>query len=135
MRGCDRHCPLLVEPSTATQLPLGARRPCPAEPHRIPQLRAEVRGWLSPLGLSSETADDIVLAVNEAATNAVDHAYAAPGAENTFEVSLWLEDGVLHVEIADHGRWRPREVAPSGRGFGIMIMEELIDSVVVDHGP
>ena len=90
---------------------------------------------MSPLGFSSETTDDIVLAVNEAATNAIDHAYAAPGAENTFDVIPWLEDGALHIEIADHGQWRLREVAPSGRGFGIMIMKELIDSVVIDHGP
>jgi anti-sigma regulatory factor (Ser/Thr protein kinase) len=123
------------EPSTAVRQDALVRLTWAAEPQHIPPLRAEVRGWLSPLGFSSETVDDIVLAVNEAATNAVDHAYAAPGAENTFEVSLWLEDGALHVEIADHGRWRLREVAPSGRGFGIMIMKELIDSVVVDHGP
>jgi len=90
---------------------------------------------LSPLGFSSETADDIVLAVNEAATNAIDHAYAASGADNTFDVILWLEHGALHIEIVDHGQWRLREVAPSGRGFGIMIMKELVDTVVLDHGP
>jgi serine/threonine-protein kinase RsbW len=123
------------QPSTAVQLTPVVRLTWPAEPQRIPQLRAEVRGWLSPLGLSSETADDIVLAVNEAATNAIDHAYAAPGAENTFDVILGIEDGALHIRIVDRGQWRRREVAPSGRGFGIMIMNELIDTVEIDHGP
>ena len=67
------------QPSTAVQLTPVVRLTWPAEPHRIPQLRAEVRGWLSPLGLSSETADDIVLAVNEAATNAMTTPTLHPG--------------------------------------------------------
>ena len=106
----------------------------PAERQRIPQLRAEVRRWLSPLRLARETAADIVLAVNEAATNAVEHAYAVPGAENTFDVLAWIENGALYIEIVDRGQWRPREFAPpSGQGFGIPIMMKLIDTVVIEH--
>jgi serine/threonine-protein kinase RsbW len=106
----------------------------PAERQSIPYLRAEVRRWLSPLGLARKTAADIVLAVNEAATNAVEHAYAVPCAENTFDVLAWVEDGALHIEIVDRGQWRPRSVAPpSGHGFGIPIMMKLIDTVVIEH--
>ena len=78
------------------------------------------------LRLARETAADIVLAVNKAATNAVEHAYAVPAAENTFDVLAWIEHGALHIEIVDRGQWRPREIAPpSGHGFGIPIMMKL----------
>jgi serine/threonine-protein kinase RsbW len=123
------------EPIVVVQRTGVIRLTWPAERHRIPRLRAELRGWLSPLGLSSETAEDIVLAVNEAATNVVDHAYAAPGAGGTFDVNLWTENGALHIEIVDRGWWRPRAVAASGRGFGMLIMQQLIDDVVIDRGP
>ena len=107
----------------------------PAEAKRIPSLRAEVRGWLSPFGFSTETAEDIVLAVNEAVTNTIDHAYAAPGAGNTFDVILWTDSDVLHIAVVDRGRWRRREVPSPYRGLGIPMMKQLIDTVVIDRGP
>ncbi len=125
----------MTEPSTAAQRIALVQATWPAEPQIIPGLRAEVRDRLSLLGYTGETVEDIVLAVNEAASNVVDHAYAAAGADNTFDVLLWIEGGALHIEIVDRGQWRPRQLAPSGRGFGIVIMKELVDTLVIDHGP
>lgn len=59
------------EPSTAAQRTALVELTWPAQPQFIPNLRAEVRDCLSRLGYSGETVEDIVLAVNEAASNVV----------------------------------------------------------------
>ena len=55
----------------------------PADPHCLSQVRSAVRTWLAPLGFASDTIEDIVLATNEAASNAIDHAYATISSRNT----------------------------------------------------
>jgi len=62
----------MVEPSSAEGVvaPTGfARRMWPAESRWLGPIRAELRGWLEPLALTEDDVDDVVLAVNEAATN------------------------------------------------------------------
>ena len=49
-----------------------------AHPGQLAPLRAEVRRWLAPFALTGDTEDDLVLAVSEAASNSVDHAYPSP---------------------------------------------------------
>jgi hypothetical protein len=41
----------------------------------LTQIRREVRRWLAPLEVMPDAEADLVLAVNEAAANAIDHAY------------------------------------------------------------
>jgi len=41
----------------------------PAESRWLGPIRAELRGWLEPLALTEDDVDDVVLAVNEAASN------------------------------------------------------------------
>jgi anti-sigma regulatory factor (Ser/Thr protein kinase) len=59
------------------------RRSWQAHPDQLASLRAEVRRWLTPLPFTDEAKDDLVLAVNEAASNSVEHAYTAPSAGDT----------------------------------------------------
>ncbi len=107
----------------------------PAHPGRLAELRGAVRTWLGPLGFSDETAEDIVLAVNEAASNTIDHAYPTGNTGNTVKLNLWISDFTAHLEIVDHGRWRPARVGVTDRGLGIPIMRRLIDNVFIHHGP
>ena len=54
--------------------------PLPANPVAIPVARYQVRRWLAALSWPAAALDDIVLAVSEAVTNAVEHAYVhCPG--------------------------------------------------------
>ena len=46
-----------------------------ANPTSLPPIRAQTRRWLAPLALDEDTGYDVVLAVNEAASNVIDHAY------------------------------------------------------------
>jgi hypothetical protein len=63
------------QPGNTLEQAGSVRRSWPAHPRWLAQLRAEVRTWLAALGFLRDTAEDIVLAANEAAANAIDHAY------------------------------------------------------------
>ena len=78
----------------------------PADGRWLAAIRAELRGWLAAFALSDELEDDLVLAVNEAASNSVEHAYLPPTPDGTVELTFWTEHGSICIEIVDHGAWR-----------------------------
>ena len=65
------------------------RQSWPAEPRQLAPIRAEVRRWLASLGVGEEAETDMVLAVNEAVTNAVVH--ASNSASDTVELAFWTK--------------------------------------------
>jgi serine/threonine-protein kinase RsbW len=105
----------------------------PAYPRHLAALRAEVRRWLAPLALPGDAENDLLLAVNEAASNCVEHAYTSATVEGTVELTFWVEPGSVCVEIVDQGRWRTPSGQPTGRGRGIAIMQRLIPVVLIHH--
>lgn len=109
------------------------RHAWPAQPQYLRPMRAVVRRWLARLGVSEDTQQDLVLAVSEAAANAVEHAYPSePRARAMVELSLWAERHVLCLEIVDHGTWRPPVAnPPAERGRGIELMRKLADTVAI----
>lgn len=75
-------------------------------------------GWGS-LGVIEDAAGDVVFAVSEAASNAVEHAYGHPAADDIVELTFWTEGAAICIEVVDHGRWRPPvSLELSGRGRG-----------------
>ena len=62
-------------------------RSWPADPDQLVLIRRELAGWLAPLALTEEETANVVLAVDEAAANAVRHAY---GADESGAVELTL---------------------------------------------
>ena len=80
-------------------------------------------------GAGEQQAYDIIVAVQEACANAVEHAYGPGVAE--VELDLQWEDGRVTITVTDHGQWRP----PRGenRGRGLPLMHTLMDEVDVRH--
>ena len=112
-------------------------RSWPADPAQLSVIRRELNSWLAPLALSEDETADVVLAVDEAAANAVRHAYG-PGRSGVVELTLWTEPGTLCVEVVDHGSWRPPatptaagEGGDSGRG--IPLMSTTADAVLIHY--
>ena len=60
----------------------------PAHPRHLAPIRAEVRRWLVPLALAGDAEDDLVLAVSEAASNCIEHAYRPATDQDTIEVTF-----------------------------------------------
>jgi anti-sigma regulatory factor (Ser/Thr protein kinase)/anti-anti-sigma regulatory factor len=91
-----------------------------------------VREWLSLLDAAGHDQAAIVVATNEAVTNAIDHAYR-DGASGTVRIEALLDAyGRACVTVFDHGRWRGAPVEPGHRGRGLTIMRSLMDSVEID---
>ncbi|KWX69169.1 ATP-binding protein [Mycobacterium sp. NAZ190054] len=101
------------------------------------QLRQRFSEWLRERGVSAVQRNDILMAVNEALANCVDHAYADRSAAGPMTVRADFEptDRCLSVCITDHGSWRPSEAGPQRlldrRGRGVTLMHALVDHCTI----
>ena len=107
-------------------------RSWPADPQQLVLIRRELAGWLAPLALSETETADVVLAVDEAAANAVRHAYG-PEESGAVELTLWTEPGTLSIEVVDHGSWRPPAERPTEGGRGIPLMSTMSEAVLIHY--
>ncbi len=107
----------------------------PADAVHLCRLRHVMSEYLGAFPLTPDRRDEIVLAVGEAAANAVEHAYRHQAEPGVIDLTLWTESDALCVQIRDHGRWRepPPEPRPVGQGLGLDLMRRLIDCVLVQH--
>jgi len=117
-------------------LPTGGRHRqwrLPSIESAIPRIRRELRGLLDATELSDDESQDLVLAVCEAATNAVEHAQHPE--VPFFDVSAEIDCGVVTVEVRDHGRWLEPTPSPY-RGRGLEMMRALSDTTITvgTHG-
>jgi len=110
-----------------------ASRSWTADARQLAPIRTHVRGWLAPLVLPGDDEDDIVLAVSEAASNCVEHAYPADTTDGTVELTFWTEAPHLCLEIVDHGTWRPPTDQPAHRGRGIEMMRQVMTTVLIHY--
>jgi serine/threonine-protein kinase RsbW len=110
-----------------------ASRSWPADAHQLASIRTQVRRWLARLVLPGDAEDDIVLAVSEAASNCVEHAYTPETTDGTVELTIWTETPNLCMEIVDHGTWQPPTDRPAGRGRGIEMMRHVTAAVLIHH--
>jgi len=101
-----------------------------ATAERLAEIRHQLAIWLEPIGVSDTGIADIVLVVNEACTNCIEHAYhgTAPG---SIRVEANNDGGQIVVDIADHGVWRTPPSQPSTRGRGLPIMRAVSAGVDV----
>jgi anti-sigma regulatory factor (Ser/Thr protein kinase) len=107
-------------------------RSWPADSEQLSAIRHQLAGWLAPLRLTDNETADVVLAVDEAAANAVRHAYG-PDESGVVELTLWTEDGTLSIEVVDHGQWRPPAAEPTDGGRGIALMTVMSESVLIHY--
>jgi len=87
--------------------------------------------------LSAETLSDLKLALTEACTNSVRHAYRE-GRSGTVEIVYQIEPDRLVVEVTDEGAgFQPNESMPGGNGdlneggLGIAIIRAVADEVEI----
>jgi anti-sigma regulatory factor (Ser/Thr protein kinase) len=106
----------------------------PAEAERLSEVRQRLWSWLRTVAVPDDLASDIVLVVNEAATNCVEHAYVDSVA-GVMGVDAAIVDAAVRVRVVDDGMWK----TPSGdtrlRGRGLPMMDAVSESVLVQRAP
>jgi anti-sigma regulatory factor (Ser/Thr protein kinase) len=104
----------------------------PARPASITTLRRAVLDFAAGCGASARHCEDIALAVSEALTNAVMHAYVGRERLGEVAVSAWAHERRLEVVVCDAGRgMRPRDDSP-GMGLGLKMVEALTERLVLE---
>lgn len=100
-----------------------------ADPESVVLARQMVRGLVDFLGWDDASRNDVSIAVTEACTNAVQHAY--PEGIGEYVVRAWVDDERLVVAVRDEGQGiTPRvETASAGLGLGLPLMLAIGDEV------
>lgn len=103
-----------------------------AEPAAVPRVRAAVVALARGARASDAALDDIRLAVSEAATNVVVHAYVDDG-PGPLHVDARVEGRRLRVEVRDEGGGlRARPDSP-GLGVGLPLMAAVTESLQISN--
>lgn len=119
-----------------------------AEPGAAGRSRRATDRWLASLcgvETSCGVVADLLLAINEAVSNSIEHAYRGTGAGTvTLRADTVGRDDPertgscaevrVRVEVSDRGHWRTPPQDPGFRGRGLTMMRACADDVVVRCG-
>ena len=104
----------------------------PARPENVAVVRHALGGFGDAYDVPDQALADIKLAVTEACTNVVVHAY--PDSEGPLGVSAWLDGDRLTVVVHDEGRGMlPRPDSP-GLGLGLPLIATLAETLELGTG-
>jgi serine/threonine-protein kinase RsbW len=106
----------------------------PALPASVSRLRGAVVALAASNGASDEQCDDIALAVSEALTNAVVHAYVGRSRAGALGVDAWVTGSAdsLTVEVCDEGIGMLRRADSPGLGQGLALIGRLTQRLQVE---
>jgi anti-sigma regulatory factor (Ser/Thr protein kinase) len=109
----------------------------PADAYTAARARTAFSTWLQRhCHLGTTVGHDVLLAVNEALANAVEHAYAGTSGNVDLAAGYDVDQDTLSVTVEDHGRWRPPTAGAdkrySQRGRGFVLMRALADDLAID---
>lgn len=111
-----------------------------SDPKLLASVRSLVRSWVDSWDIEEKTADKVVLAIDEACTNAIRHAYEGRG-DGSVELTLHAAPEHLEFQVSDTGvscpsectERRPLRPADVDKlqpgGLGIQLIYEVFDEV------
>lgn len=95
-------------------------------PDELREMRQSLRSWLELTTATAHTRDSVVLAIHEAAANAMVH--GEPEGPVTVTASPDQGGGFV-VEVTSHGGWK--EPVPGHAGRGMAIIADLMSEVTI----
>jgi serine/threonine-protein kinase RsbW len=105
-----------------------------ATPQDIAPLRQAVVRYAHRCGGSERQCDDIALAVSEAVTNAVIHAYRTHDVPGCITVrALLVGEQRLEVFVYDEGVWLLSRSGSPGLGLGLQFISRVCESLEIEH--
>jgi anti-anti-sigma factor len=100
------------------------RMQVPARPSSLVVVRRSFRRFAHDLGIPDHRIYAMQVALGEALSNVIEHAYAAE--TGSIDIRAWHGDHILTIAVEDHGQWRPEQL--EARGYGLLIMRTLADA-------
>jgi sigma-B regulation protein RsbU (phosphoserine phosphatase) len=116
----------------------------PTDKSLLATTRTALRIYLRDFGAPAEVSEDVILAVDEACTNVLQHAYPDGGVEDNFRLRVDLEGDRILIEVLDDGigfdgfgylagHRRPEDFEePALSGRGMDVMRKLMTTVEVE---
>lgn len=108
-----------------------------ARPENLALTRLALAGVAANAGAPREVVSDLKLAVTEACTNVIQHAYGGAGT-GSIVVRFSGESGTIAIEVEDSGSGFEPGASPggagrngSGNGMGLMIIQVLTDELEI----
>ena len=98
----------------------------PAVPESVATIRRKAREVAECCGADEQRAADITLAVSEAATNVVVHAYRETD-QGRLALAAAVDDGEVCFEVVDDGDGLTPRVDSPGLGLGLPLIARLTD--------
>jgi anti-sigma regulatory factor (Ser/Thr protein kinase) len=105
-----------------------------ATAEQLGPLRRQLTTWLRNAGVPESLAGDIVLVINEACSNSIEHAYRGQSV-GTMRLEVESLNGEVRAVTSDHGSWKPPAADPGYGGRGLLLIRELGDWVEIDSSP
>jgi serine/threonine-protein kinase RsbW len=108
-----------------------------ARPENLVLARLALAGVVARAPLGEDVVADLKLAVTEACTNAIEHAYAGDAGDNEVVVRFSLDEEVLAVQVQDWGsgfdadRHAPEDELRDHAGVGLMLIRSLTDELTI----
>lgn len=112
-----------------TTAPPAVRLTMPARPEGVAVVRQALAGMADALDFDATVLADMKMAVSEACTNVVVHAYE--GDQGLLEVEMHAGEAGLTIVVRDHGAGiqpRPARVEPPALGLGLPLIAALSDA-------
>jgi serine/threonine-protein kinase RsbW len=106
----------------------------PARPENVAVIRHVLGAFAVALTLPADLVEDMRLAITEACTNVVRHAYIDDDA-GTIEVVIHPTGDRLEMIVSDHGAGMGPSPDVAGPGLGLPMIAALADTLEIEHGP
>ncbi|GBE64158.1 hypothetical protein MFM001_06200 [Mycobacterium sp. MFM001] len=102
-----------------------------ADAVELADIRHRLIAWARESAVPEDLCADIVLAVNEACANSIEHAYRGhePG---MVRVDASCDGAEVRVRIVDSGSWKTAPADPGNRGRGLMLIRAVSDWLEMD---
>ena len=106
----------------------------PGRPENVAVIRHVLGAFAEALELPADLVEDMRLAVTEACTNVVRHAYHE-GEPGPIDVVIRPNGDQLELIVSDRGAGIGPSPDLAGPGLGLPLIAALADRVEIEHGP
>ena len=101
---------------------------------QLTDIRHQLAAWMRAATIPDDRVADIVLAVNEACANSIEHGYRGrkPG---KVRVEGENDGARVHLRVIDSGSWKPAPADPGVRGRGLLLIRAVSDWLEMECTP